>query len=165
MSGFPNRPTRLALGPLQPYNRKPTIAPDKELDANVAKLLLWQVAGLGLSGPRAWAMVTFTGPTTYTVTAWGAGWRPDDQGSVSTAAKPSIGRTSAGVLTAQYPATIPDQDGIAQTTQLFGADALPQGLTFMRKAQQVNADGRTVDIRIWDAAGAAADSSFLLSVW
>jgi hypothetical protein len=160
MSGSPNRPIRSDFGPLKVRSRIATIDPEEELPPEIARLMFWQIAGLGLAGNRFWALATYA-PTEYTVAAWGSCARPDDQ----SIPKPLVQRTSAGVLVVKYDTTYDDETGTAITTQLYGAVVIPQALTYVRSAQQVNANGKDVDVRLWDAAGVATDSSFLIVSW
>lgn len=157
MSGFPSRMGRLALGPLALRARRPTKAIDQELDPKVAELLFWQVTGLGFTAPLAGC--TILGGTGTVIAAWSA-WRPDDQ----TFAAPSVVRTSAGVYAVSYATTYIDEGGAAVPTALRAAKVTPQATTFLRAAQSVDANGRTVQVRLWDAAGAATDGTFLLEV-
>ncbi len=52
MTGFPNRPARLAFGPNMRNKRPPAIA-DKDLSANQVNLNFWQTAGSGRTTPMA----------------------------------------------------------------------------------------------------------------
>lgn len=158
MSGFPSRMGRLALGPLELRARRPTISPDQELSPEVAKLLFWQVSGVGLVAPLAGCLVN--GATGAVVSAWSA-WRPDAQAAF---AAPTPARTGPGVYSFAYAASYLDQDGTEVATALRAARVTPQSLTFFRAAQKVDPDGRSVQVRTFDAAGVAADVDFLLEV-
>lgn len=157
MSGFPSRMGRLALGPLTLRARRPTKSVDQELDPKVAELLFWQVAGLGFTA--ALAGCTVIGGTETVIAAWAA-WRPDAQSE----AVPIVERTSAGVYTVTYGGSYPDETSEEIPTAFRAAKVTPQGVVFMRSAQSVDPDGRTIHVRLWDAAGAATDGTFLLEV-
>jgi hypothetical protein len=160
MGGFPTRPTRTALGPLDLDSSRPSNNPQRELAAKQAKLVMWQLAGLGFASPMYWAEVSLDG-SVYTVGRSGCAPRPDSQITV----KPTVSRTSAGVLAILWPASVLDEEGNTITTDLVGGLAIPQGLVRCSHAQEVNADGRTLDIRFWSSADNPTDFPFFVVVW
>ena len=159
MSGAPARPTRAAFGPIQVVANRSVVSTDRELSPSVGKLMLWQLSALGLAGPASWAEIDYAAG--YTVGRYGSVARPDSQ----LTAKPTVTRTSAGVLSVEYPASMPDQDGAEVLTDFVGALAIPQAIVRMSHAQQVDTSGRRIDVRFWDASDVAVDSSFFLVVW
>jgi hypothetical protein len=68
------------------------------------------------------------------------------------------------VYAVSYATSYLDEAGAVVPTALRAARVTPQSTTFLRAAQSVDANGRTVQVRLWDAAGAATDGTFLLEV-
>lgn len=158
MAGFPTRPSLAAFGPTM-VNRGGVRDPSRDAGAALFNLLRWQAAGAGSALAMAWAAVRFTGPSTVVVTASGhaaAGGSP---------AAPTPGRTSQGLYTVVYPATMKDLDGNDVPTALLGVLPAYQGLSNYNAVAQVEADGRTVTVKVYDNANALQDGSFFIAVY
>jgi hypothetical protein len=159
---FPIRPSRSAFGP-KPKNRRPVRDPSKDLDANIADLAFWQLAGLGVVGPVAWALCTVTG-TAIALTSHAEAWNPD-----ATLAGPTPVRVSAGVYTVTYATQYPDKDGTLQTLNINAGIAAPQGLggsAHLLSASFEKVDAHTAKVTlVRQDTGAVEDGSFFLSLW
>jgi hypothetical protein len=154
-AGFPVRPSRSAFGPT-PKNREPVNDPEEELDADVADLLFWQVAGLGIVGPLAW--VQFTGASA-TLLASGEAYDPHE-----VIAPPTVSRTGGGIYVVTYPATVIDRKGEERVLSLRWAKPFPQATVNVNAVAKVRADGRTVDVLVYNSAGSGTDAEVLLEV-
>lgn len=156
--GFPTRISRAALGKRKVDTRRVRDTA-KEAGAAEVNLAWWTLAGCANVVPQAWLLATFTGPSTIVVTAHREAWSPNaDQ------AAPTISRTSAGLYVVTYLTSYPDETGAAVSTKLYAATPTPQSLTALRGVALVTAN-RVVTVSIFDSAEAAADGSFLLTVW
>lgn len=60
MSGFPDRPPRVAFGP-EMQNKRPPVIPETDLSADQMNLSFWQAAGAGRVLPQA--LLLFNGAT------------------------------------------------------------------------------------------------------
>jgi hypothetical protein len=133
-------------------NRFPVRNPQHELDGpTIGDLIMWQIAGMGVVSPVTFALLTIAAGPSLTLTASGEAWDPD-AGSI-----PTIAYVGVGTYTVQYATTYPDKDAITQTTNLLFATALLQTLSDFRATAKVQADKRTIDVRVRNAAGALAD--------
>lgn len=151
---FPDRVSRSAFGPT-PTNRGAIVDPERQLSAEIGDLLFWQVAGVGLTADVAWCVVDDAGAFVVGAEAWDP--RQDQ-------ADPATVRTGPGVYQVQYDPTVPDKDGTMRTLALRAAVASPQTTSAFFAVAEVGGDGRTVAIKVFDAAGAPADCKFLLTV-
>jgi hypothetical protein len=162
MSGFPIRPSRTAFGP-EPKNRRPIVDPARTLDASVASLERWQVAGLGATSPLAFALCTVTG-TAIALTTHGEAWNPN-----LALDGPTPVRVSAGVYTLTYAAQYPDKDGTLQTINIIAGVAAPQGLGgsgHLLGASFEKVDAHTAKVTlVRQDTGAVEDGSFFLALW
>lgn len=158
MSGFPTRISRTALGPTKANAKTGVIHPAKYIGATETELAYWQVAGLSVSAPRAWALVTWDGASAVSLTASGEAWDPNS------ASAPTVARSSAGVYTVTYAATYPDETATEVSTNLLAAAVSPRGTTARIPTWEI-ASARIVTVYLFDAAGSAADGSFLLTAW
>lgn len=155
MAGFPTRTTRAAFGPTKRNASVGLVTPEYHAGATEINLDYWQTAGMSLAICRAWALVTWDGATSVSITAAGEAWDP------TAAAEPTVARSSAGVYTVTYDATYVDETDTAVSTSLLAASATPQGST-ARFATCAIGSSRIVTVYVFDAAGSAADASFLM---
>mgnify|MGYP000882923434 CR=1 FL=1 len=161
MSGFPTRLTRAAFGPTKRNLSAGLISPEYYQGANEVELSHWQVSGMSLAIHRAWALVTWDGAdgaTSVSLTASGEAWDPRAQ------YVPTVARTSAGVYTVTYAASYPDETATEVSTALLAASATPQSSS-ARHATCTISSSRIVNVFVWDAAGIAADASFLVTAF
>lgn len=156
--GFPTRILRQAFGPLALLSKRVALWPDKEIGPALQKLVLWQLAGLGLGGSMVWGVFTSSGANP-TFVAGGSTWRPDDQSFANPGTKL---RSASGSYEIGYSASYADETGASQSLGLSAAIAVPLGLTDMRGVADVRVDGRTIDVRLRNSAGALTDGKFLL---
>ena len=118
--GFPTRHSRTALGPKRKDIAPAPYGPEYVFAADAINTTLWQVAGLNQTGFLA--RTQFQTAASNPPLEWSyEAWNPDQN-----QAAPVIDRTSAGVYTVTYPASAPDENGIAVTISLRGAAALLQ---------------------------------------
>jgi len=151
MSGFPIRPGRAAFGPV-PVNRYSVRDPERELDGpTVGDLMMWQIAGMGIVCPIAWVYISLDGAGVPTITSSGEAWDPNS------AYLPALTDNGNGSYKLTYAATYPDKDAVARTTNLIAASAFVQSLTDFRSVAQVQANRREVEVRVFNAGGAATD--------
>lgn len=158
MAGFPTRTTRAAFGPTKLNASSGLMSPEYHTGATETNLAYWQLAGLALSGPRAWALVTWDGATAVSVTAAGEAW------DVTNASTPTVARSAQGVYTVTYSATYVDETATAVAVSLYGAVITPMSSS-SRHATFTITSSRIINVFMWDAAGAAADASFLVTAF
>lgn len=156
MSGFPVRPSRSAFGPRFFQDREPVKNPERQVGARFGALVSWQIAGLGITGGRAVAILAADG----TLEAHGEAWDPDQE-----LADPEIDHPSPGVYTIAYPASAPNEDGTQVAIALLGAHVTCQGSTALHATWEIDPNGHEVTVHVWNAAGAAANGGFLLTVF
>lgn len=118
--------------------------------------MFWQLAGLGMCAPRAMALVEDDG----TLLASGESWN-----SRLELPAPIAAQTGTGVYTLTYPATVPDEEGVQIPLELLGATATVQEATALHTSCVVEPSGYVVTVRVWNAAGAAANGKTLVSVF
>jgi len=155
MPGFPTRTTRAAFGPTKINATTGLVDPSRYQGANEVNLDYWQTAGMSLAVCRAWALVTWDGATAVSLTASGEAWDPKAQ------YVPTVARASAGVYTVTYAATYLDETDAAVSTAILAASATPQSSS-ARHATCTISSSRIVNVFVFDAAGSAADASFLV---
>jgi len=158
MAGFPTRTTRAAFGPTKRNATTGLINAELYQGATEVNLDYWQTAGMSLSAPRAWALVTWDGATAVSLTAGGEAWDPTN------ASVPTVARTGAGVYTVTYAATYVDETDTAVATSLLAAAVSPMSSS-SRHATWTISSSRIVNVYMWDAAGVAADASFFVTAW
>lgn len=159
--GFPIRPTRSSFGPT-PVDRYPVRDPARELAADVGDLMMWQIAGLGVVAPVAWALVELAIGPTVSLIASAEAW--DSAG----ASLPTVSRSGVGAYQVSYAATVTDKDGDSQTTNLLAATVAAQTLADIHMTCKVAANKRDIDVRCWGGGGAvelAVGDQFMLAVW
>lgn len=160
MSGFPTREARGAFGPTR-QDSEP--APDETyaLSAAFLNLLMWQVAGLALSAPKAWFV--YNGATNTMLASGGQAWNAGGANS-----PPSPTKSATGTYVFTFPSTVADQDGVSVSPGLSGAMVTPQQLPSagMGVGQAYVSGGNTINVRTYDVvAGADADYTILVVVW
>jgi hypothetical protein len=158
MAGFPTRTTRAAFGPTKQNLTTGLINPTYYAGATELNLDYWQTAGMSLAICRCWALVTWDGATAVSVTAAGEAWDP------TAASAPTVARSLAGVYTVTYAATYVDETNTAVSTALLGALVCPMSSS-SRHATFTISSSRIINVFMWDAAGVAADASFLVAAF
>lgn len=158
MAGSPTRISRSALGPTKRNATTGLIHPALFQGATEVELAYWTIAGLSVASGRAWALVTWDGATSVSLTAAGESWDPNS------ASAPTVLRTATGVYTVTYAASYNDETGTAVATNLLGAAVSPQSSS-SRHATWAIGSSRIVTVYMWDASGTAADASFLLQAF
>jgi hypothetical protein len=158
MAGFPTRTTRAAFGPTKRNLTTGLITPEYYTGATETNLNYWQTAGMTLAICRCWALVTWDGATSVSVTAAGEAWDP------TAASAPTVARSAQGVYTVTYDATYVDETDTAVSTALYGALICPM-IASSRHATFTITSSRIINVYMWDAAGAAADASFLVAAF
>lgn len=155
MAGFPTRPSLTSFGPVR-RDRSPVRSPVLDVGMAFFNLVRWNLAGLGMSAPRAWLQATYAS-SAITVTAQGNAWG---------GAAPTPLRTGAGVYTFTYPETVADADGQAVTPNLLAAMVSPKAGANPLVSDWSIASGRIVTVRLFRASTeAATDGSFTLAMY
>lgn len=108
--------------------------------------MFWQLAGLGIVGGRALVVVASDG----TLTAHGESWDPDRE-----LAAPGIAHPGTGVYEITYPATAPDENGTQIAIALVGALVTPTASVARFPTYEIDANGRKITFRMFDASGAS----------
>ena len=155
MAGFPTRTTRAAFGPTKRNASVGLVTPEYHAGATEINLDYWQTAGMSLAICRAWALVTWDGATSVSLTAAGEAWDP------TAAAEPTVARSSAGVYTVTYAATYVDETDTAVSTSLLAASATPQGSPARSPSSPIGS-WPIGTVCVLGAAGFPADASFLM---
>lgn len=158
MAGFPSRISRDALGP-QRVNRRPVVNPNSEIGQEHFNLAFYQLAGLNMSSPIAWASIAAAG----TVLAHAEAWDPNKETS-----GPVVTKTATGRYTIAYEASYPDQDGQDVAVGFFGAMVTPQtnGSPALIGNGTVNpASPNEILVRIANYADTAVDYSFMVFIY
>ena len=164
MSGSPNRPSRDAYGPTYKNERRVN-NPEKELDAAIANLLMWQAAGIGLVTPKAKLLID---GATATVIYQGLTFDPNGE-------LPDlvVTRNGPGDYEIDFPASsFPDQNGNSVALGMQWAEAksvlVASGAALFIESTFI-ASATKVEAKIYDASGAGApapaDSKFALAVY
>lgn len=111
MAGWPARPNRTAFGGTY-VDSRPVRDKTKEVSAKIGNLSFWQIAGMGVTAPLAWAIVNSSG----NVVAHAEAWNPngDQQAPVFTS-------TGTGTGELEYASTYNDEEGNPIPTDLQGA--------------------------------------------
>jgi len=159
MAGFPNRPSRTAYGPTR-EDERPVQNPKRELSAEDMNINFWQIAGMGLTAPRAVIGVDSLGTPVNPNFYQGLAWDPRQQ-------LPDIvvTRNGTGDYTAVFQATYADEQDVQISTALLAGKASPQGTANLNGIVELP-DAQTANIFIFDAdAGTPIDSDFLLELW
>ncbi len=155
MPGWPNKITRASLGPT--YENASKITNNKrQLEAGILNTLTWQVAGMNGPAARGFVRCTLSG-TDVTVTHQWFAWDPDQA-----LVKMTFTRSSAGVFTWALPGTgiYNDVNGTPVAANLIGALPVIQGTTNLQAVADVDGDGNSGTLNIFDAdAGTASDAS------
>ncbi len=152
---WPNKITRATLGPTYENASKIT-NPKRNLDATILNKLAWQVAGMNGPAARGSVRCTLSG-TVVTVTHQWFAWDPDQA-----LVKMAFTRSSAGVFTWDLPGTgiYADANGTLVAANLIGASPIVQGTTNLQAVADVDGDGNSGTLNIFDAdAGTASDAA------
>ena len=157
MAGYPRKITRQNLGPTYRDAVKPT-NPESEFSAGTLNLMAWQLAGMNGPSARAFFYVTISGTVLTTANQWMA-WDPNQSLSAM-----AWVRTGAGVYTWSLPngglgvGIYPDADGSSVSAGLLAALGSVQGTTNLNLVSDVNLDGVSGTVNVYNAStGAAAD--------
>ena len=103
--------------------------PTTDRDAAAASAAYLSTAALTQTCPRAWARfltAATTGAMTLAVTNPNDGAWPNIAGN-----KPVLARTSAGIFTLTWPATLADANGVTHTLNFRAARACAEGATYV----------------------------------
>ena len=158
MAGFPTRTTRAAFGPTKRNVSTGLITAEYHQGATEVNLDYWQTAGMSLAVCRAWALLAWDGAS-LTLSAAGEAW------DTTAASVPTVARSSAGVYTVTYEATYVDETTTAVSTALLGAQGTAQG-SACRIVTCTISSARIITVRVFDAAGSAADADgVLVTAW
>ncbi len=152
---WPRKITRATLGPTYENASKIT-NPKKQLEAGILNKLAWQVAGMNGPAARGLVRCTLSG-TVVTVTHQWFAWDPDQA-----LIKMEFTRGSAGVFTWVLPSSgvYADANGEMVPAELIGAVPVVQGTTNLQAVADVDSDGNSGTLNIFDAdAGSASDAS------
>lgn len=162
MSGFPRRPGLATFGPTL-RDPIPLRNPETQVGADLLNLLKYQVAGLGLMGLRAWALIDSTGGVTPVIQARAESWNPDAKSSAPYTA-PTPGRSGVGALTLAYAASYPDEKGNLVSTAITVPVAFAVNRSAVRDAA-ATVSGNTISVTLREfSAGAfnAVDGAVLV---
>jgi len=119
------------------------------------------VVGMNLTTPRTLVLTEWDDPDMVVLFS-GETWDPEE------AAVPTVTRpTGAGKYVIEYAASYTDYDGNEIAPALIAADVAIQDLnTALRARAKVQADGRTVDVWIWDKdTNVFTDARVLVTVY
>lgn len=157
--GFPNRPTRSALGPTR-EDERPVQNAKRELSAADMNLNFQQVTGMGLVVARVAIGVDSLGTPVTPNFYQGLAWDPQQ-----TLPDIVVTRNGVGDYTAVFQATYPDETGTQIATALKMGQAVPQGAGNNRGTVELP-DAQTANIFLFVAdTGAPVDSDFMLLLW
>ncbi|HEX4334686.1 MAG TPA: hypothetical protein VH062_02165 [Polyangiaceae bacterium] len=164
MSGSPRRPSLDSFGP-QLRDQKPVTNPETQIGADMLNLVRFQLAGLGLTSFRAWALIDSTGGVTPVISARAESWNPNTK-TGAPYLPPIPGRTGVGALSLQYASSYPDENGVQQSTSIVCALAFPVNRTTVRDAA-ASVSGSTISIALKEFGGgtfAAVDGAVLVVI-
>lgn len=147
MAGWPARLSRAILGP----KRKNEIEPDNDVYFVAAKffnMVFWQVSGANLFTPKAGGLIVANALTEHE-----EAWDPDGDDN-----PPTFVHVGTGHYRITYAGTYKDDDDVDVAPTLTRARGFGQSsATFLDVTGKVT-NGVQVDIRCWDAAGAALNA-------
>lgn len=149
MTGFPDRPIRTDLG-ADLENYSPVVDVKHHLDADDLELRKFQLAGLGLVSPR----VVISGKTSVSapeVDFLTEAWNTEQQSS-GAYAKPVIAKTSTGLFTVTWAATVPNEAGELRPLNLRWAIGFPAGIS--ANPQHVQAwptSQNVITVKCWES--------------
>lgn len=153
--GFPIRAKRSTFGVTR-EDRAATLNPKHSFGARYANLVFWQAAGVNVSAPIAWVLVSSAGARA----ASGEAWNPEGTDPL----RPTCAKSSTGVYTVTFAATYPDMDGDAQafvpTSCSVSINSTTAGMIAVWSIS-----GSIITVKTSDAAASLADAGFHLSVW
>lgn len=168
--GWPRRAGREHYGK-DMVDEAPLANPETSLDADTLNLAFWQVGALGLLAPLA--VIAFE-PSEFShttdVVKFGA-WTWVDQVLTNQPASAATGCTITRLSTSvdfAFPATAVGSDGQPHPIVILGAEAKPIGYgeaNTSRHHARVTITGQTVNVHVFDTAGADLNSSFVLVVY
>lgn len=151
---------------LPKQNHKPVVNPEYDLDASEYERLAVDVAAMTLTAAKALVVVSAaasTSATTGTMLRWhNARWGGTD------AVKPTIARTATGAYTITWSTSQedlnPTADRVSTSAVSFScAQCTPQGSTPAMVV--VSCASNVVYVKTFNAASAATDVDFMLSVY
>lgn len=156
MSGFPNRPARVAFGPQMQNVRAPVI-PEKDLSANQMNLTFWQLAGAGRTLPMAVLLFDGAAPAIlYQTLAF------DPRQELGELA---FAKAGTGDYTFTFASTYKDQRGSDTPYSPIIGMAMVQNGAPGTKAQAFVPVAQAIKVEVRDIAEALVDGTFLLAVW
>lgn len=156
MSGYPDRPARVAFGPTMQNKRTPKI-PEKDLSAEQVNLDFWQIAGAGRVLPMA--LILFDGATPsilYQALAFDPKQELGDLAFV---------KNGTGDYTFSFNSTYPNQVGNARPFVPRMSMAMVQGGAMGTRALAAVPAAQDVQVQVRNAADALTDATFVLAVW
>jgi len=160
-AGFPVRPSRDDFGP-EPRNRTPVRNAEYEMDGETTgRLLLHQIAGLGLLSSLAELVIATTSSPSITLLTRKEAWNTRAQVS-GPYAPPTLARPSAGVITIAYPSQVPDWSGALQPLSFKGGAAFfldDNANVYSARVIPSPVASSTVTVRGWVFSGGAFNPS------
>lgn len=162
MSGSPLRPDRDSFGP-EVENSAPVRDSRRQWSADIANLVMWQCAGLGLVAPRV--MLQFTAQVGPVLLARAETWNPRRL-STGAYADPTLTRSGVGDYLIEYPTPVPDETGTDVAIALLWAQAFVVNAnpTVLKHAQAAVVVGNPNRIRVgvFNTAHALEDGNTLV---
>lgn len=163
MSGFPNRPDRDSFGP-EVENTSPVRNAKRQWGADIANLVMWQTAGMGLVCPRA--ALWFSATATPGILARAEAWNPR---RLTTApfGDPQIEVLGDGDYLITYSTPVVDEQGAAAEIGFLWAHGFtvnndPSDLKHVQAAVHAN----QARVCVFDAVGALQHGSdVVLLAW
>jgi len=153
VSGSPLRPDRASFGPTV-VNTTPVRDRTRQIGADIANLIMWQLAGMGLTGPRS--VLHFTAQVGPLLLGRAESWNPERL-SVGAHADPTITRTAAGNYLVSYPTPVPDENGDEQVISFSWAHAfVVNSNPLVLKHAQAAVEASTNQLRVGVFSSAAA---------
>lgn len=159
MAGFPTRVSRAAFGPAF-ENKRSVVNVNKELGKDTVELFAWQVSGMNVVSPIAFATVIYDGAN-YVLDVNEEAWDPNGSG-----AAPVLSRAAAGNFRLTYLASYTDNAGNTVTTNLRAAKVVPNVTTDIVGVAEVQSDKRVIEIRLRNGSTRAlTDAPFAIWIY
>ena len=156
MSGYPNRPPRIAFGPQMLNKRDPTNA-ETDLNADQMNLSFWQMAGAGRVLPMA--MLLFNGTVPEIIFQSLAFDPKQELGALA------FVKDATGDYTFTFATTYKDESGADVSFTPQFSMAMVQGGAVGTKANPQTVNGQNVQVLVRDNVEALIDGTFMLAVW
>lgn len=157
MSGFPQRVSRKALGPIY-KDRAPILKnPEHYIGARTHNVAFSTLAGCSVISPLAWALIRFSGGN-ITVAAHAEAWAPDG------GTAPIAVRAATGSYSLEYPGVVQDAEGNDAAIGFFAAQAIPQTSSPNTGSAFISLN-RFVGIRLYNSSATLVDGDVFVQVW